>query len=261
MRGGLTTALVALILCAPAQAQDSWDLAKCLASAPAGHLCTPEHLETDLALLTARGIAEFLDPEFQAYELLIRRDPQMHMPNPEATLPDPRTDPTLIQLLHAWAESGLLESEADRGSSWRATETAALKGITSISVTIEDSDSSDDKCRLANDALRLAATSPIIDGGIKVVSDDRVSPALSVNVTALSTGADGCAAFLSVSLRDLPYVTPGDQRATQAVGRKLLEDGSWLTSPRSGFAQRVTEQLRRTVGGFVTQINLAHQTR
>ena len=106
MRGGFAAALVVLVVCAPAHAQTSWDLEKCRADAPAGHLCTSEHFETDLALLTAREISTFLDPENQALELLIRRDPQTHIRNPEASLPDPRTDPTYIQLLHAWAESG-----------------------------------------------------------------------------------------------------------------------------------------------------------
>jgi hypothetical protein len=269
----LTAALVALIACEPAHAQNSWDLTKCRSSAPAGHLCTAEHLDTDLALLTAREIAKFLDPESQALELRIRRDPQTHIFNPEASLPDPRTDSTVIQLLHAWAESGLIESEAtarqasasrigsNRESLQRATATVALRGIKSISVTIEDSDSSDAKCRPTNDALRLAAIGPIVNGRIKVVSNQVASPALYVGVTALSISIDGCGAFLSVTLRDLPYPTPGYRQPPKVVGRKVLEDGSLLTSPRSEFTERVRDQLRRTVDGFVSQVKLANQMR
>jgi hypothetical protein len=261
----LTAALVALIACAPAHAQNSWDLAKCRSSAPAGHLCTAEHLDTDLSLLTAREIAKFLDPESQALELRILRDPQTHNFNPEASLHDPRTDFTFIQLLHAWAESGLIESEATarqasasqiRESLQRATGTVELRGIKSISVTIEDSDSRDAKCRPTNDALRLAAIGPIVNGGIKVVSNQLASPALYVGVTALPISIDGCGGFLSVTLRDLPYPTPGYQQPPKVVGRKVLEDGSLLTSPRSEFTERVTDQLRRTVDGFVSQVKL-----
>jgi hypothetical protein len=254
--------MVALIACAPAQAQNSWDVAKCRSSAPAGHLCTAEHLDTDLALLTAREIAKFLDPESQALELRILRDPQTHNFNPEASLPDPRTDSTLIQLLHAWAESGLIESEATaRQSLQRATATGALRGIKSISVTIEDWDSRDAKCRTTNDTLRLAAIGPIVDGGIKVVSNQLASPALYVNVTALPISIDGCGAFLSVALRDLPYPAPGYRQPPKVLGRKVLEDGSLLTSPRSEFTERVTDQLRRTVDGFISQVKLANQMR
>jgi len=269
----LTAALVALIACAPAHAQNSWDLAKCRSSAPAGHLCTAEHLDTDLALLTAREIAKFLDPETQALELRILRDPQTHNFNPEASLPDPRTNSTFIQLLHAWAESGLIESEAtarqasasqigsNRESLQRATATVALRGIKSISVTIEDSDSRDAKCRPTNDALRLAAIGPIVNGGIKVVSNQLASPALYVGVTALPLSIDGCGAFLSVALRDLPYPTPGYRQPPKVLGRKVLEDGSFLTSPGSEFTERVTDQLRRTVDDFVSQLKLANQMR
>lgn len=49
-------AWVVLALCLPAQAQESWDLAHCQESLgrnpaieKAGHVCTPEHLEADLA--------------------------------------------------------------------------------------------------------------------------------------------------------------------------------------------------------------------
>ena len=84
MRAGLTAALMALIVYAPARAQNPWDLAKCRASTPTGHLCTPEHLDADLALLTAREIRSFLDPEIVAYELQLRRRPIMHFADPEA---------------------------------------------------------------------------------------------------------------------------------------------------------------------------------
>jgi hypothetical protein len=255
----LTAALVVLIACAPVHAQNSWDLAKCRSSAPAGHLCTAEHLDTDLALLTARAIAKFLDPESQALELRILRDPQTHNFNPEASLPDPRTDSTSIQLLHAWAESGLIESEATNRESLQRAATVALRGIKSISVTIENSDSRDAKCRPANDAWRLAAIGSIVSGGMKVVSNQLASPALYIDVTALPISIDGCAGFLSVALRDLPYPTPGYRQPPKVLGRKVLEGGSLLTSPRSEFTERVTDQLRRTVDGFVSQIKLANQ--
>jgi hypothetical protein len=260
----LTAAVVALIACAPAHAQNSWELAKCRSSAPAGHLCTAEHLDTDLALLTAREIAKFLDPESQALELRILRDPQTHNFNPEASLPDPRTNSTVIQLLHAWAESGLIESEAtarQASTSQIGSNRVALRGFKSISVTIDDSDSSDAKCRSTNDALRHAATGPIVNGGIKVVSNQLAFPALYVDVTALPISNDGCGAFLSVTLRDLPYPTPGYQQPPKVLGRKVLEAGSLLTSPRSEFTERVTDQLRRTVDGFVSQVKLANQTK
>src|SRR5437868_4136259 len=114
MREALTAAWAVLVVSVAAHGQGAWNLANCRASAAAGHLCTPEHLETDLALITAREISNFLDPESHARELLIRRNPQMHFPNPEASLPDPRTDPTLVQLLHAWAEGGEIELESAR---------------------------------------------------------------------------------------------------------------------------------------------------
>jgi hypothetical protein len=72
---------------------------------------------------------------------------------------------------------------------------------------------------------------------------------------------DGCGAFLSVSLRNLPYETPGYQQPPKTVGRKVLEDGILLTSPRSELSKRVADQLRRTVDGFVAEVKLANQTR
>jgi hypothetical protein len=263
MRERLTAALVALIVSAPAYAQDAWDLAKCRASAPAGHLCTPEHLETDLALLTAREISNFLDPEGHSRELLIRRNPQMHFPNPEASLPDPRTDPTLIQLLHAWAESGVIESQAaaPRRAGDQIESNAVLKGIRNIFVMIEESDSRDATCRPTNEALRRAAIDPIVGGGLRVVSKAASSPTLSVRLTALPLGSNGCAAFLSVSLRDLPYVTPGYESPPKIVGRKVLEEGNSLTSSTAEFAPRVIDQLRRTVAGFVGEVKLASRGR
>src|SRR4029077_1875588 len=98
-------------------------------------------------------------------------------------------------------------------------------------------------------------------GGIKIVSNQLASPALYVGVTALPISIDGCGAFLSVTLRDLPYPTPGYQQPPKALGRKILEDGSLLTSPRSELTGRVTDQVRRTVDGFVSQVKLANQTR
>jgi hypothetical protein len=252
MRRRITAALVALIACAPVHAQSTWNLARCGTTAPVGHLCTPEHLETDLVLLTAR----FLDPERQAAELRHRRDPQTHIRNPEASLPDPRTDPTLIQLLHAWAESGLLESEApQRGTA----APPALKGIKAMSVNLEDADPKDARCSPANDAVRLAALGPISSGGIKVVSHELASPALYVGMTTLPIGPDACGAFLSVTLRDFPYVAPGYQQPPKTASRIVLESGLFVSSPAPEFTSRVTEQLRRTVDGYISQIKLARQ--
>jgi len=64
MRNLLTAALMTLALCAQAQAERSWDLKKCERflteqKVRAGHVCTLQHLETDLARiiekLEARG--------------------------------------------------------------------------------------------------------------------------------------------------------------------------------------------------------------
>jgi hypothetical protein len=213
----------------------------------------------DLALLTAQEIAMFLDPENQALELRVRRDPQTHIFNPEASLPDPRTDPTVIQLLHAWAESGVFESGA--ATLPPARETTALKGIKRVSMTVEDTDSSDNHCKSTNDGLRLAAIRPITNAGLKVVTGDLASPALYLTVTAASIGTDRCAAFISVALRSVAYLVPGYQRIPRAGSSKLIEDASFLTSGGSEFAERVMDQVRRRVDGVVTQIALANQGR
>jgi DNA-binding phage protein len=128
----------------------------------AGHLCTPEHLEADLALLTARQVADFLDPEARVRAIKTRRD--RHIADPE-TIPDSRTDPSIQSFLHSMAETGNIELLAEmkqsaaavkqaeaalyqpnvtstRESLWRAMETVALKGIKSVAVTVEDSDKS-----------------------------------------------------------------------------------------------------------------------
>ena len=64
MRNLLTAALMTLALCAQAQAERSWDLKKCErflteGKVREGHVCTPQHLEADLARiiekLEARG--------------------------------------------------------------------------------------------------------------------------------------------------------------------------------------------------------------
>jgi hypothetical protein len=291
----LAAAPVILALCVSAHAQDKWDLEKCRAAQAghSGHLCTPEHLEADLAVLTAEYAALYDDPAWRPR-------------TPDAR--DPRTDPALRRFLHTLAENGSVEGEAamkeseaalkraeaalyqpqvtsSHESLWRAMETVALKGIKSIAISVEDSDSRDNRCRPSNDALRLAASRPIVDGGIKVVSD-LVSPTLYVNVTALSISLDGCAAFLSVSLRDLSYFAASYQQALAAMGHillmlpwqgdpkqppvhsvavstgsiQLIENGSLVTGPRSGFAERITDALRRTVDEFVTKIKLADQT-
>jgi hypothetical protein len=288
----------------PAPARDTWDLATCRAVVHPGHLCTPEHLDADLVVLTANAVAFYNDPDFRARSVKDRR--ALHIANAE-TVPDPRTDPMMRSMLHSAAETGLLETEtalkraeaafmdmrkplvsSDHESLWRAIETVALKGIKSISVSVEDSHPADDICRPTSEALRLAAIRPILDGGIKIVSDDLVSPTLDVNVTAFSTRPDGCAGFLSVSLRNESYVSPTYQHALPAFGNLLLmspwpgdesaeqpvihsvavskatiqlaEAGSLLTGPRSGFASRIADQLRRTVDNFVTQIKLANQS-
>jgi hypothetical protein len=260
MRGGLGAALVVLGMCALARAQGSWDLAKCRASAPPGHLCTPAHLDTDLALLTAREIAKFFDPESQALELQIRRNPLAVIRNPEASVPDPRTDPTLIQLLHAWAERGLIESEGAPGQAGAHRDTVALKRIKRVSLNVEDLDSSEDQCRSADAVLRRAAIGPLFDGKIKVVSD-LATPTLYVSVTAAPIGTAACAAFLSITLRNTAYPVPGYEGMPRADSRKVFEDASFLTSPGPEFGERVTDQVRRRVGGFVTEIKLAHQGR
>lgn len=259
MRGTrLAAALVALIVSSPAHAQHSWDLAKCQASVPAGHLCTPEHLETDLALLTVRAIADFLDPEIREAEILRRRDPQMHLMNPEA-LPDPRTDPAHIQLLHAWAETGVLESEtAARQEAARATtETVTLQGISRLSVTIEHPNVTGGQCVASRDSLQQAAVSRLLVAGIRAVSDAPASPMLDINVTTLSFSAERCAALVSVALRAVPDVAAGYY---PFGGRKLLEDRSVLASSASNFAERIADQLSRTVDAFVRRIS-ANQMR
>lgn len=86
MRRGLTTALLTLIGCVPVHTQDSWDLANCsrnlsASKSLAGHLCTPEHLEADLALLRAGYTEEVLTA----------------------------SGPLLISMLRGWAETGLVE--------------------------------------------------------------------------------------------------------------------------------------------------------
>jgi hypothetical protein len=97
---------------------------------------------------------------------------------------------------------------------------------------------------------------------------------------------DGCAAFLSVALQNYSYVLPTYQQAVAALGSamlmapwpsdppgersvhsvavalapiQLLNDGILLTGPTGGFSERVTDQLRRMVDGFVTKIKLANQ--
>ena len=238
LRGtGLTAALAARIVNSPAHAQHSWDLAKCQASAQAGHLCTPEHLETDLALLTVRAIADFLDPEIREAEVVRRRDPQMHLMNPEA-LPDPRTDPSHIQILHAWAETGVLESDtAARQDAARATTgTVTLQGISSLSVTIEQPNVTGGQCVVSRDSLQQAAVSRLLDAGTRAVSDTPAPPMLDVNVTTLSFGAERCAALVSVALRAAPDVAAGYH---PFGGRKLLEDGSLLASSASDVAERI----------------------
>jgi hypothetical protein len=239
---------MALIACAPAHAQNAWDLAKCRASAPPRHVCTSEHLETDLALLTAREIADFLDPEFQARELVFRREPQTHLSNPEA-FDDPRLDPGIIQLLHSWAERGVLESEtAAQQAAVNQAGSSLRQRVMSLSVTVEDSDSRDNRCRPANDVLRVAAIDRIIDAGVKVVSEDDASHTVSIMLTALPIGGGGCAAFLSVSLRALPSEY---QRAIQSVGSKLLENRTFLTGPQSEFAALVADGVRRGIGDTI----------
>jgi hypothetical protein len=242
----------------PAHAQHSWDLAKCQASAQAGHLCTPEHLEADLALLTVRAIADFLDPEIREPEILRRRDPQQHLMNPEA-IPDPRTDPAHVQLRHAWAETGVLESDtAARQEATRvAAETVALQGVKALSVTIERPNIIDPQCAAAQDSLLQAATAPLPGRGIRVVSGATASPMLDVNVTTLAFGAERCAALVSVALRAAPDAAAGDDAFG---GRKLLEDRSVLASPASDVAERIANQLRRTVDLFAGRIG-ANQTR
>jgi hypothetical protein len=214
-------------------------------------------LDTDLALLTAREIRSFLDPEIVAYELLLRRRPIMHFADPEGSIPDPRTDPTLTQLLRAWAELGQIESEAARADSvnpLRPAESAALKRIGKMAVTVEEGYANDDGCRTDGSALRLAATDRLRGARITVASGDLVTPELSINVTALPIGADGCAAFVSLTLRDVPYVAPGYRPAPPVISRKLLVDGRFVASPRSGFRERVAAQVRQSVEVVASRI-------
>jgi hypothetical protein len=253
----LTAALAALILSAPADAQHSWDLAKCQAAARAGHLCTPEHLETDLALLTVRAIADFLDPESRDAEVVRRRDPQMHLMNPEA-LPDPRTDPAHIQILHAWAETGVLESDtaARQEAETATTGTVALQGISSLSVTIEQPNITGGQCVVSRDALQQAAVSRLLVAGIRAPSDAPSSPMLDISVTTLSFGVERCAALVSVALRAAPDVTGYHPFG----GRKLLENRSLSASSASDLAEGIAAQLGRTVDAFARRIG-ANQMR
>src|SRR5436309_4954537 len=59
---------VMLALCVSVHAQDKWDLEKCRdaqATHP-GHLCTQEHLDADLAVLTAEYAAIYDNHEFRS---------------------------------------------------------------------------------------------------------------------------------------------------------------------------------------------------
>ena len=113
------------------------------------------------------------------------------------------------------------------------------------------------QCVASRDSLQQAAVSRLLVAGIRAVSDAPASPMLDINLTTLSFSVERCAALVSVALRAVPDVAAGYY---PFGGRKLLEDKSVLASSASDFAERIADQLSRTVDAFVRRIS-ANQMR
>jgi len=161
-----------------------------------------------------------------------------------------------------------------------AFEEEELRGLKEVSVLAEDPAPEGTPCNLTRSSLELAATRPLLDGGIKVTSTKLTQ--VYVNVTVLRVNAV-CVAHVLVQVNNrgvgfLTYQQPNVLPAASeypgiaflaasnssrvASERKpivLLDEGSLLTGPALTFGDRVGAEARKIVDEFVTKVKLQNQ--
>ena len=140
-----------------------------------------------------------------------------------------------------------------------------LKGLSEIDIVVERLESDAEECGIREEALRLAAARPLLDGGIRVV--DKIQSAHIYVIVSVLTTSSGCVASVFVLLQD--YVN-APLRNKNEVGRDNTlvltqtevvyeRTGSLLTGPKLNFGDRVMAAVRDQVDSIVTKIKLANQ--
>ena len=130
-----------------------------------------------------------------------------------------------------------------------------LRGITAVSILIEELDDADAQCGISAGALNSEVTKALLDNDIRIASDDDYAvPALNVNVNSIHFDSDNlCVTNVDVALYKNLY-TVTDHNQEPVFGRfDLAGNGVMLSSGIRDHGQRIKD----AVFDYVEEIALA----
>lgn len=174
----------------------------------------------------------------------------------------------------------------DKTAYWAVQSVPELRDLTTVNLVIEDISKEAAKCHVTTEGLRLAASRPLVDGGLHI-GKEFTGASLHLSAVIIDTNT-GCVAHMGVELYENTLYVPSSSQDLRALGGIMLMEPRWggdladgpliahhatvadghvqllsmgnlLTGPYSGFAERIYDTVRRVTDDFVTQIKIANQ--
>jgi hypothetical protein len=133
-----------------------------------------------------------------------------------------------------------------------------LRGIRDVQVLVEELNAAAERCGVTREAVRLAASRTLLDGGIKVDPQSEVT--VYVNVHIGMTGEEICIA--NIRTEAYVYVTaalPYSAKQPVLVQAVVWDAEVLFSNFKFDAAAKVRDQVRVLVDEFVTKVKLANQ--
>jgi hypothetical protein len=165
----------------------------------------------------------------------------------------------LVCSLLAWAQT-TTQTEV-----WQVRrEQAPLKGISAVTITVQELSDDAARCGITADAIRSAASRPFADAGLRVLDSLDRGPRVSVQVSVLAPPGL-CIANINADLQEeiagalAHKQTPGGMKVIDApLTVQLLRDGTFAAGLAADFAQRIQASVRSLADTFAAKIKQAN---
>lgn len=169
-----------------------------------------------------------------------------------------------------------------QGEVWKVRrEQAPLRGITAVTIKVQDLSNDATRCGITSDAIRAATARPFLDAGLRVldprldkaesVADEQTrkfGPWVSVQVSVLAPTPGLCIGNINAELsEEMAGALTHKQAQTETkvidapLTAQLLSDGTFAAGLTADFAQRIHDSVRSLAQTFATKIKLANQSR
>jgi len=136
---------------------------------------------------------------------------------------------------------------------------AALKGLNTLGLVVEELSTQAVACGLSRDALETAVAKPLTDAGLRVTRNDDEDTYLYVNVISATMSSGACVSRYDAFLNTHTTARLSYRETPVLVEISLLHKGGIAGGAPAAHGQAVTQGLQEFVGSFATRIRDANR--